>query len=52
MLLLLILAVVVFGCAKSTFRDVPQYTIEQFVNTTPVFGSSFSHDEKHMAAGL
>ena len=39
-------ALVLFGCQKSDYRKVKQYTIEQFMNTTSSFGSSFSHDEK------
>jgi dipeptidyl aminopeptidase/acylaminoacyl peptidase len=35
------------GCQpKSDYREVKQYTIEQFMNTVSIRGSSFSHDEK------
>jgi dipeptidyl aminopeptidase/acylaminoacyl peptidase len=34
------------SCQKSETRDVKQYTIEQFLNTTLISGSSVSHDEK------
>lgn len=33
------------SCQQNGQRDVQQYTIEQFLNTTSIFGSSFSHDE-------
>jgi len=36
------------ACQKSDYREVKQYTIEQFVNTTSIFGSSFSFDEKNI----
>ena len=29
------------ACQKSDYREVKQYTIEQFVNTTRIFGSPF-----------
>jgi dipeptidyl aminopeptidase/acylaminoacyl peptidase len=34
------------GFQKNDYRPVKQYTIEQFMNTTSIGGSSFSHDEK------
>ena len=34
------------GCKKEEVRPVAQYTIEQFLDTTSISGSSFSHDEK------
>lgn len=34
------------SCQKSDYREVKQYTIEQFLNTTLISGSSISHDEK------
>ncbi len=34
------------GCRKEEVRPVQQYTIEQFLDTTSISGSSFSHDEK------
>ncbi len=37
------------GCQEKAVRSIPQYTIEQFMNTTSIFGSSFSHDEKYIA---
>jgi len=45
---LLIVAVAVIGCQKSGYRDVKQYTIEQFMNTTAINGSAFSPDEKEI----
>ncbi len=36
---------VIHGCGQDTYRDVEQYTIEQFMNTTSIFGSSFTHDD-------
>lgn len=35
-----------WSCQKSDYRPVKQYTIEQFMNTTRIGGSSFSPDEK------
>ncbi len=35
-----------FSCQKGDYREVKQYTIDQFMNTVSIFGSSFSHDEK------
>jgi len=35
------------GCQpKNDYREVKQYTIEQFMKTVSIGGSSFSHDEK------
>lgn len=34
--------------SKKRFKEVQQYTIEQFMNTTSFMGSSFSHDEKNI----
>jgi len=34
------------GFQKNDYRPVKQYTIEQFMNTTSIGGSSLSHDEK------
>jgi len=34
------------GFQKNEYRNVKQYTIEQFMNTTAIAGSSLSHDEK------
>jgi dipeptidyl aminopeptidase/acylaminoacyl peptidase len=36
------------GCRENAVRTIPQYTIEQFMNTKSIFGSSFSHDEKYI----
>ncbi len=47
--LTVLVALVFPGCKMSGYRDVPQYTIEQFMNTTTIFGSCFSHDEEYMA---
>jgi dipeptidyl aminopeptidase/acylaminoacyl peptidase len=46
--LLFISLFIFFGCEKSDYREVQQYTIEQFINTTTIFGSSFSFDEKNI----
>lgn len=42
----LALALVMAGCQRGEQPRVQQYTIEQFLNTTSIFGSSFSHDDK------
>jgi dipeptidyl aminopeptidase/acylaminoacyl peptidase len=34
------------GCSKPKHHEVRQYTIEQFMNTTAISGSSISHDDK------
>ncbi len=44
-LTLLILSMVIISCQKSDYKEVNKYTIEQFMNTTSIFGSSFSSDE-------
>ncbi len=43
----LLVLFIFFGCQSNTdYREVRQYTIEQFLNTTSIFGSSFSADGK------
>jgi dipeptidyl aminopeptidase/acylaminoacyl peptidase len=42
----LLVGLLLFGCRQSDYREVKEYTIEQFKNTTSIFGSSFSFDEK------
>ncbi|HTP13458.1 MAG TPA: alpha/beta fold hydrolase [Bacteroidota bacterium] len=48
--ILVTIAVLVFvlpGCKpKTDYREVKQYTIEQFMKTVSIRGASFSHDEK------
>lgn len=44
-LLILIVVVVVLACQKSEVREFTKYTIEQFMNTESIGGSSFSADE-------
>jgi len=44
----LVILLVSFACQKSDYREVKQYTIEQFMDTVSIFGSSFSPDEKHI----
>ena len=36
------------GCEKPSHHEVKQYTIEQFMDTTAIFGSSFSFDEQRI----
>lgn len=43
---LLILVLFSVACQKDEYRDVKQYSIEQFMNTVSIGGSSFSADEK------
>lgn len=44
---LFLMCVVLFCfCQKSERREVKQYTIEQFMDTVEIFGSSFSADEQ------
>lgn len=42
----LLSSLALWSCQKSDYRPVKQYTIEQFMNTTRIMGSSFSPDEK------
>ncbi|MFQ5709449.1 MAG: alpha/beta fold hydrolase [bacterium] len=37
-----------WGCQKGDFKEVGQYTIEQFQATKSIFGSSFSPDESEI----
>ena len=34
------------SCRKSEIPQIQQYTIDQFMNTVSIFGSSFSHEEQ------
>lgn len=43
--LILLITLVSFACKKSDYREVNQYSIEQFMNTVSIGGSSFSADE-------
>lgn len=45
-ILFLVSLFVFLSCQKSEYREVKQYTIEQFTKTVSLFGSSFSYDEK------
>jgi dipeptidyl aminopeptidase/acylaminoacyl peptidase len=42
----LLVALALFACQKSDYRPVTPYSIEQFMNTTAIGGSSISSDEK------
>ena len=44
--LLLMFSLILCACQKSEYREVKQYTIEQFMNTISIGGSSFSADEQ------
>jgi len=39
-------SIILFACQKSEYREVQKYTIEQFMDTVSIFGSSFSFDEQ------
>lgn len=41
----LLLLIIFSGCKTESYKEVPQYSIEQFMNTTRIFGSAFSPDE-------
>ena len=43
---MLLFSLILLTCQKSDYREVKQYTIEQFMNTVSIGGSSFSADEK------
>jgi dipeptidyl aminopeptidase/acylaminoacyl peptidase len=45
----ILLGTMIAGCQEKAARPIPQYTIEQFMDITSIFGSSFSHDEKYVA---
>jgi dipeptidyl aminopeptidase/acylaminoacyl peptidase len=47
-LILLLAGLVIWGCGQGGFKEIKQYSIEQFMNTTSIFGSSFSFDEKNI----
>ncbi|UCD64571.1 MAG: prolyl oligopeptidase family serine peptidase [Candidatus Zixiibacteriota bacterium] len=38
-------ALLAAGCGQTDYREVPQYTIEQFLNKVSIYGASLSHDE-------
>ncbi len=42
------MAVILVSCQKSGVREAPVYTIEQFMNTTAITGSSFSYDGRRI----
>jgi len=44
----LIMTLILSACQKSDYREVKQYTIEQFMNTVSIGGSSFSPDENEI----
>ena len=45
-LLIVLTNIFIFSvCQTVKYREVKQYTIEQFLNTVSIGGSSFSHDE-------
>lgn len=47
--MLLLIGLILWGCGQQgEYREVKQYSIEQFMNTTSIFGSSFSFDEKNI----
>lgn len=39
-------SIILFTCQKAEYREVQKYTIEQFMNTVSIGGSSFSPDEQ------
>ena len=43
--LILMVSFMLLACQKSEYREVEQYTIEQFMNIISIGGSSFSADE-------
>jgi dipeptidyl aminopeptidase/acylaminoacyl peptidase len=46
---LLLVGLILWGCGQQiAYKEVKQYSIEQFMNTTSIFGSSFSFDEKRI----
>ncbi len=49
--LLTAVCLIMFGCTKSGYREVPQYTIEQFMDKVTILGASLSHDESKVLVG-
>ncbi len=47
-LVLCSLSLILGACGSNGYRQVSQYTIEQFTNNTIIFGGSFSHDETRL----
>jgi dipeptidyl aminopeptidase/acylaminoacyl peptidase len=46
---ILLVGLILWGCGQQiAYKEVKQYSIEQFMNTTSIFGSSFSFDEKNI----
>jgi len=45
MLVAIAVLVLALGCAKVDYKEVPQYTIEQFMDKVTIFGGSLSSDE-------
>jgi dipeptidyl aminopeptidase/acylaminoacyl peptidase len=41
--------IIIAACQPSTTQDVPQYTIEQFMDTKSIFGSTLTPDEEYAA---
>jgi WD40 repeat protein len=46
--LIFIIPLLLVSCKKPETHQVREYTIEQFMNTVSISGSSFSHDEKNI----
>ena len=46
--LILIVLFILVSCQKSETPQIQQYTIEQFMDTVSIFGSSFSADEQNI----
>lgn len=49
--LLIAVCLLMFGCSKTEYKQVPQYMIEQFMDKVTIFGSSLSHDETKILVG-
>ncbi|NIO29527.1 MAG: prolyl oligopeptidase family serine peptidase [Candidatus Latescibacteria bacterium] len=47
--MIVLVAFAVVSCQQPASREIPQYTIEQFMDVKAIFGSTFSPDEKHIA---
>ncbi len=52
-ILCLVIVTIVIGtsCTKDEYREVPQYTVEQFSNRIAIIGGSLSYDESRILIG-
>ncbi|UCE25368.1 MAG: S9 family peptidase [Candidatus Zixiibacteriota bacterium] len=49
--LVIVTIVIVTSCSEVGYKEVPRYTIEQFMNRTAIMGGSLSYDESRILIG-